>query len=916
MAKGLPSSGSSFFRRRPALSGFLFGMAGVAVVMGLSFTQLLRALELKAYDRFMQIRCSPPVSDRIVMVDIDDASIDEIGEFPFVRSHYAAVVDLLREAGARQILFDITFPNPSHPTAAAGESDAAPRIVNHDELFAEALERARGVYLPFTLDTTYLYSPEISAWFAKARAALWADIELDAADLANVLALDAEQIRRREWTLKRRAVREYMAQLDAASLKDKAKVMRALLPHWRPGYVSPEAALVEAERRRELGVRRIAAAAALPASHARGLDLPSYKELSPPEWLFAQHLRRTGYVNAEPDPLDGSLRRVQLAMMFRGRVYLQIALRAALDWLGADPAAARLEADGLHFQAGAERVFVPTDRSGAALVNWVARDWAQTFRHIPFAKIVELGEVRRVLERNLAALDARYFRGRRARLLADPKTRPEQVRAVEEELLEFLAENVRRGKAMAANARSPQRAAAMRKQIKAIESDLLVVREQRRRAAALAEWLRGAAAGRICIIGDTSTSSTDLHPTPVSTQQPGVTLHANVINMILQRRFLREAPRWVNLLLIAFWGLANTFASLWGGAGRNATRTAALTFSSAGVAFLLFAQTGVFVAVFGPFFAQVTAFAAVTIMRQFTEERSKREIRYAFEHYLSPEVVDLVAEDPSRLALGGEKRELTILFSDIQGFSTISEGLDEQALVEWLNEYLGEMSQTIIDAGGVVDKYEGDLIMAFFGAPQDMPDHAVRACLATLENQRKLAALRPRWEARGLPPVFARVGLNTGQALVGNLGSKTRLNYSIIGDEVNIAARLEPANKAFGTYTMISEATYRAAQDAIVARELDLIRVVGRWRPIRVYELIGKKGEVSPDVLKGIAAYEEGLAYYRERRWSEAVERFTRAQEIVPGDPPSQMMMARCGEYLVKPPPEDWDGVFNLQSKE
>ncbi len=932
MPKGVPTSAEQqgFLRRRPVLAGFLLGIAGTIVVMGLSFTRIVQLLELKAYDRLVQVRPAIPVSDRIVHVDIDDASIVALdNKYPLLRSRYASVVDALAQAGAKQILFDVNFPNQSDPSIARERLLAAERIADpqarqeaiaagvqdHDAVFAAALGRTDRVYLTFTLDTPYVYEKRLSGLYAKAKAALLANLEIGPDALAAAAGVAVDDVRRVEMSLKRRAAQEYLAGLTPDALEDRDRVTKALIPHYRPGYVSPEAELVEAERRRALAVRRLTAVAALPAAALRHKGLPRFQALEPVEWEFMQHVQHAGFVNVEPD-VDGTLRRVPLALAQGGKPYLQLGVRAALDWLGVDVSTVEIRPKSLRFRVGDEAVAVPTDREGRALLNWVNRRWQETFTHVPLAKVVEVRDVRRLLEQNLAAIDARYFRGRRARVQADPNAAPEQVREVEQELLEFLTKNVARGRAMLAKVADPSRAAKMREQLDAIETDLAVVGGQRARAASLSQWLRSQVAGKICIIGDTSTGTTDLHATPVSGEQPGVTVHSNVINMIFQRQFLREAPAWANLMLIAFWGMANTLASLWGTAVRNAARTLALVALSVAVAYLLFVQAGVHVAVFGPLAAQIVAFSSVTIMRQLTEERGKREIRHAFEHYLSPDVVEIVAEDPTRLQLGGEKRKITILFSDIQGFSTVSESLDEHTLVTWLNEYLTEMSDTIMDYGGTVDKYEGDLIMAFFGAPLDMPDHATRTCLAVLENRQKLVELRKDWAARGLPPIYARVGINSGQALVGNLGSHKRLNYSAIGDDVNLAARLEPANKAYGTYLMISEATYEQAKDAVVARELDLLRVVGRWRPVRVFELVGKQGEVDDDTLQGLQFYADGLAYYRERKWREAVELFTQAQEVIHGDPPSQMMMARCGQYLVKPPGDDWDMVFNQQSKE
>ena len=934
MAKTLSIAPSeTFLRRHPTLVGFLLGLAGTLVVMAASMLGLAEGLELKTFDSFVRMSPSVPMSDRIVHIDIDDDSIEALGEFPFVRSRYATVMDLLTKAGAEQIIFDIVFPDPSKPTADRAALAALERLktvdelrrgiraaaADHDAIFAAALQRSSRVYLPYTFDTTYVYSAAVEAWHGRAKQVLLSDMEAEPARLAKAIGVKVERVRDIEATLKRRVVREFLDSREDESQLPYDAVCAALIPGYTLGYCSPETALIEAERRRWLAARRVAELAALPASAGQPANLRRERELNAAEWTLMQHVRRSGFVNIEPDTYDGTLRRVRLAVVYNGRVYLQLAAQAALDSLGADMESVEIDARAFRFRVGEETVQIPVDSQGMALVNWAhgaTGKWQDTFQHVPFAKIVELGEAGELLESTWRYLDERRFGGDRADALADPHATPETIAAVEDRLSQELAGKLAKGKAMFAKVTDPARAARMRPQIEEIETELRAVAERRARCAALDQWLRDKVAGKTCIIGDTSTSSTDLNPTPVHSRQPGVTLHTNVMNMIFERQFLRRAPGWLNSLLVLLWGTTITIASLRGSAVRNLSLTILLVAANFAVGLLAFSKGHMHVAVRVPLVAQVLSFAAVVTFRQLTEERGKRQIRHAFEHYLSPEVVELVADDPGRLRLGGDMRELTVLFTDIQGFSAVCEGLDPPALVDWLNEYLTEMSETVIESGGVVDKYEGDLIMAFFGAPQDMPDHAARACLAMLENQAKLARLRKDWRARGMPPIYARVGMNTDRVLVGNLGSRTRLNYSVIGDGVNLAARLEPANKVYGTDIMVSEATYEQAKDTVVARELDVIRVVGRAQPVRVYELLGLPGEVDDDTLKALELYAEGLACYRAREWTNAITAFQNAAAQRDGDLPSMTLMARCASYLEAPPPDDWDRVFNLTTKE
>lgn len=287
-----------------------------------------------------------------------------------------------------------------------------------------------------------------------------------------------------------------------------------------------------------------------------------------------------------------------------------------------------------------------------------------------------------------------------------------------------------------------------------------------------------------------------------------------------------------------------------------------------------------------------------------------------FEHYMSPEVVDKLIAKPEMLRLGGEKKELTVLFSDVQGFTTISERLKPEQLVDLLNVYLGAMTELIMKSGGTLDKYEGDAIMAFWGAPVDQPDNAKRACFTAIDMQKKLSQMREVWKKEGKPELITRIGLNTGEMIVGNMGSAERFDYTVMGDAVNLGSRLEGANKQYGTNIMIGEMTYLRAKDYIITRELDKITVKGKLLPVKVYELIAKKEDgISKEMEELLNLYNEGLKAYTERRWNDGILLFSKALEIKPDDGPSKTYLERCQNYLNNPPPDDWDGVYVMKTK-
>lgn len=287
-------------------------------------------------------------------------------------------------------------------------------------------------------------------------------------------------------------------------------------------------------------------------------------------------------------------------------------------------------------------------------------------------------------------------------------------------------------------------------------------------------------------------------------------------------------------------------------------------------------------------------------------------VKRTFKRYLAASVVDKILADPAALDLGGEQRELTVFFSDMSGFTELSERMDPKNLVRLINEYLGAMTDSIFLQEGTLDKYEGDAVMAFWGAPVAQADHARRACWAALDNRSRLKELCAGWEKEGRPTFDIRIGINTGEMIVGNIGSKDRMEYTVLGDAVNIGARLEQANKVYGTHILISERTRAEAGGAIETREIDRMELKGRKETVVAHELLGLAGQIPPARRSGYDAYERGLAAYRERRWDDAEAGFREALAALGEDKASSVMLQRTLVFRHHPPPESWDGVFRV----
>jgi adenylate cyclase len=426
----------------------------------------------------------------------------------------------------------------------------------------------------------------------------------------------------------------------------------------------------------------------------------------------------------------------------------------------------------------------------------------------------------------------------------------------------------------------------------------------------------GAFRDHIVLIGPTATGIADTRPTPFDNVFPGVEVHANFIDNLLTGSFIRRdsSENVVDALFLVLFSLPVGVAVV----VLRPLRAALLLPLAAGL-FLIFVQHafsahGVWYAVFLPLVTLFTTYSIAVSYSFFFEEREKKLVRGAFQQYMAPEVISQVLDRPELLRLGGEEKRLTAMFSDIRGFTSLSEGLTPSGLVELLNEYFSEMTEVIFRQGGTLDKYIGDAIMAFWGAPLDIPDHAAKACRAALDMRDALDLLQTRWRQQGRPRIDIGIGINTGPMLVGNMGSERRFNYTIMGDSVNLASRLEGVTKTFGTRIVISEATRAEIFAGAIVRELDMIRVKGKTQPVVIYELLGtSEDSIAWDDLLG--RFSDGLRFYRDGRWREALAVFRKLHEDYPDDGPTKTFIGRCTELIAEPPEEAWTGVYTMRAK-
>ncbi len=429
---------------------------------------------------------------------------------------------------------------------------------------------------------------------------------------------------------------------------------------------------------------------------------------------------------------------------------------------------------------------------------------------------------------------------------------------------------------------------------------------------------KGTFKDRIVLVGATAMGTHDLRTTPISPLYPGVEIHATVIDNILLQAFMTK-PRWseiFDLLAIVVLG------ALTGVALPRMSAIKGLLFASGLFVLYIIAATWLFVQwrlwlnIVYPLLAVALTYTALTVYYYVTEERERKRIKGAFRHYVAPLVIEEMLKDPDSLKLGGEEKTLTVLFSDLAGFTSYSEKYAPHEMIGFLSEYFEKMSEQIFEYWGTLKEYVGDELMAIFGAPLEQADHAERACAAALAMRSELQTIRTEWAKTGRPQLRARTGINSGPMLVGNLGSRYRFAYGALGDHVNLGSRLEGLNKFYGTDILLGENTARLVEKSFRLREIDSVRVVGRQECVVVYELVAKIEEPLPrEQEEVLSAYAAGYQAYCDQHWDEALALFDRALESSPDDGPSTTLAERCRQFKTKPPPDDWDCVFDPESK-
>ena len=901
----------------------LLGLISAALFTLLYLADVLSPLENQLYDFFLGFRSNRPHIDSVVFLDVDDLAIAYNGIFPWPRSIPAEGLLRLKEHGARAAIFDIEY------------IDRGPQGV--DSLYLE-----QGLPADFERSFTGISAAADDLFSAlKTGRIKNADLDDYARSLHTYINSEHEDLFTKAQGVARDNDR-YLAQ--AIELFGRSWLTLNLRSDQQP--LDGEQA-----ERRPLAEERFAYPINAAANAHRGKNV----DILPPLPMFAQAAMGAGFTNVEIDQ-DGIRRRVYLTQNIYDHWYLQLAFAPLIDYLGKPDIILKkqkLTIKQAKMPDGRIKdIVIPLDSRGRMMLDWSKEDYHDSYRHISFAEFSELDEIEAELEqysRVLASANMLFF----ARF--DPSL--SRVPALLGDLGE-LFDAAYRAKALAMDSCSEYSFAVYiecRAQSRAMLEQLLDLDVNAKIAALLdplceeypdsavaiqeeAEYItrlidyiainvdrgnkiRGRVdeyvRGKFCILGRSDTGTTDMGANPFWPEYINVGTHGVVLDTILSESFITYLNRlWHVLFIVVFVPLFFFVSARLSPVPRAITGFAAATLIVA-ASLMMFKFTGVFLSPLVTIFALISAAIVREIMSYADSEKEKSFIRTAFSTYVSGDVVKEIITDPSRLQLGGTKRHMTAIFTDVKEFSVVSEKLDPEDLVSLLNRYLSAMSDIILTEKGTIDKYEGDAIIAFFGAPLDLEDHALRACISAITMKRFEAELNKTIKEQKLSPspLLTRIGINTGNMVAGNMGTQNKMNYTIMGNAVNLAARLEGVNKQYGTWILASDDTVRETGNRLLTRKLDRVRVVGINEPVRLHELINTMEDASGNQHKLIQIFHAALDCFEQRNWKQAAAGFKEALALKADDTPSQMYLQRCVNFMQKPPQDGWDGVYNLTEK-
>ncbi len=880
----------------------------------LSLFSFFQAGEKRIFDIFLHIKPAVTEDKSILLLDIDDPSIAQVGVWPWSRDIMADGLILMKEMGAKYTVFDIEY------------TEQSPLGVNAGILNKEIPNLFGSEFNTIDQNVTDLFSAIASGSLSIG----------DASDYLSDLKDMNEEARNALLKKVSDIARDNDAYLGtSARFFNKAFFTVNMLPYVE-GTLTYE--------HKKLAFDKIK------LNKIKDIDggVWSAKDIRPVIIPILKNAAGIGFPNVTVDS-DGVMRAVRLVEEFKGSYAPQLVFSPLLDLLGNPEVNVyknkiTIKNAEIPGKDSAD-INIPLTVDGRMLINWPKKNYLDSFRHLSYYELVLNKELESRLIENLKNMsDAgylSYYQGEDDLLSVynyaeDVKNdiiSGGETSAVQDyidirdyfftEIGGFI--NSGAEDALLADIDAVILSDEVQEDIKQnyreIKAEVPVVfsalKDTYTSLTDSRERIGKALSGSFCIIGQTGTSTTDIGVNPFEEEYMNVGIHASIFNTILSGKFLDDLPWWYSsiialLLSLLVMVIVRRFEPIYTvGAGFLFT---VLVLAGGGGFFLL---TGIYLNLLAPVLSVFFTGIFIFIVNFFMLQKEKSFLRNAFSHYLSSDVINDLISNPDKLNLGGEKKRLTAIFTDIQGFSTISEKLDPTDLVKLLNEYLTEMSNIILDLRGTIDKYEGDAIISFFGAPVEYEEHSAHACLSAVKMRRAEKKINEYFLREKMTPVplFTRIGINTGDMVVGNMGTPKKMDYTIMGNAVNLAARLEGVNKQYGTGILVSEETYKSGGADFTVRQLDRVRVVGINTPVRLYELIEEKSMINKVTLEALEIFHKALELFEEREWVKAQKYFSKVLKIIPNDGPSEKYIQRCKDMMKKPPGKDWDGVWKLSEK-
>ncbi|MBU0467526.1 MAG: adenylate/guanylate cyclase domain-containing protein [Candidatus Omnitrophica bacterium] len=646
---------------------------------------------------------------------------------------------------------------------------------NQDILFSEALASTGITYLPFY----FLENKDIT--FDPLRAMLAKDITISLNDAAKYFSLNPKALNERFLSIKRSI-------LDSAAIDSIKKDPESSLEDILEDIEESQKWFLFSEDEKYLEERITKYKTIVLLFNKFHLNIPinswPFKkeclDINPPIKLFTEHIKGSGFLNSDAD-IDGITRKVPLFIKYQNSILPHLTLSALIDLLLVEEiklSHSTVILKNAHLNNKVKDIVIPVDENSNILINWRGK-WGKAFDHISYSYILKLQEIRDQLNLDLTSSD---------------------VQNENAGVIDYLKKS----------------------------------------EAELVKKVRDLVKGKTCIVGLTATGTHDLRAVPIQTEYPMVGVHSNLFETILNEKFIVHYKGFVRIFIFLFTACVIAFGSI-----MKLWKSFLLWFGYFllyfFVAFFLFVKFGIWIDLVGPFGIVFFGSSAITSFRFFTEEKEKLWIKKAFSHYLSDEVISEMINDPSRLNLGGKKRNITVLFSDIRGFTSYSEGHQPEEVVAMLNEILTEQVKVVFKYNGTLDKFVGDELMAFWGAPsnKNLNDHALLAVKTSIEIQAKMRELQQKWSDENKDILHIGIGINSGDMIVGNMGSAERMDYTVIGDNVNLGARL--CSVAGKSEIIISESTYEMSKEHINVENLEPVYVKGKVKPISIYKVIGLK---------------------------------------------------------------------------